>query len=415
MNSFSFESQINKFNFVHASGILVDSIAANIHANLLRKVFTPKVEGYLALTKARIVLISMTYYAVRLQLACDTNKVSWFMQAPYIYSLPMQRCCCFSSLASLLSLTGSAVYGAANAALECCSKNNLNQGLPSTTIQWGPWSTIGMVSDSESVSAAMRKYGISMIDPFTGLSIFNYLLWMEARPLVSYIPTDFGSLGEEIRRLYGVSQTYPVGSFYKAPSSADKYPCARKEDYIMEKLKRMIEAKMQVSIINTEESIFNEGIDSLASIEIQSTIQNAFDCRLPATTLFDFPTIRSMADEIDRLTGIKKARVGKEQKIVELMPGQACCPSFVQDIVRRSPCGIDDDDMRLLTRAQDCTTVAPFERWDVDRMGQRYPDQLRFGKYLTDIDLFDAEIFKISNIEAITMDPQQRILLEVSL
>ena len=56
----------------------------------------------------------------------------------------------------------------------------------------------------------------------------------------------------------------------------------------------------------------------------------------------------------------------------------------------------------------------------IGRAGQIYPesngkfDALRFGAYIDDLDQFDAEFFRISPIEAKMLDPQQRMMLEVS-
>ncbi len=56
----------------------------------------------------------------------------------------------------------------------------------------------------------------------------------------------------------------------------------------------------------------------------------------------------------------------------------------------------------------------------IGRSGRRFPqfaarnEAIRFGAYVEDLDLFDAEFFRISPIEAQMLDPQQRMMLEVS-
>ncbi len=55
-----------------------------------------------------------------------------------------------------------------------------------------------------------------------------------------------------------------------------------------------------------------------------------------------------------------------------------------------------------------------------DRWEQLFPDGTvqsegcRFGAFIDDIDLFDAEFFRISPVEAELLDPQQRLMLETS-
>ena len=54
------------------------------------------------------------------------------------------------------------------------------------------------------------------------------------------------------------------------------------------------------------------------------------------------------------------------------------------------------------------------------RVGELFPDSgvpnssCRFGAYLDELDLFDAPFFRISPVEAERLDPQQRMMLEVS-
>ena len=58
------------------------------------------------------------------------------------------------------------------------------------------------------------------------------------------------------------------------------------------------------------------------------------------------------------------------------------------------------------------------QRWSLDTLYAEDPDQpgkmtTRHGAFLTDVDQFDAEFFGISPREAASMDPQQRLILEV--
>ncbi len=72
----------------------------------------------------------------------------------------------------------------------------------------------------------------------------------------------------------------------------------------------------------------------------------------------------------------------------------------------------------LLVRGANAVTEIPGDRWDVD--AHYHPDvempgkmNTRYGAFLKGIDQFDPAFFGISPREAASMDPQQRILLEV--
>jgi acyl transferase domain-containing protein/NAD(P)-dependent dehydrogenase (short-subunit alcohol dehydrogenase family)/aryl carrier-like protein len=73
----------------------------------------------------------------------------------------------------------------------------------------------------------------------------------------------------------------------------------------------------------------------------------------------------------------------------------------------------------LLRDGVDTVTEVPAHRWDVDAVYDPDPDATgksytRWGAFIDNVDRFDAAFFGVSPREAVSMDPQQRILLEVT-
>ncbi|NEP49889.1 MAG: type I polyketide synthase, partial [Moorea sp. SIO3C2] len=73
---------------------------------------------------------------------------------------------------------------------------------------------------------------------------------------------------------------------------------------------------------------------------------------------------------------------------------------------------------QLLEQGMDAVTEVPKERWDIEQYYDPNPDATgkmytRFANFITDVDKFDPEFFKISPREAKKLDPQHRLLLEV--
>jgi len=87
----------------------------------------------------------------------------------------------------------------------------------------------------------------------------------------------------------------------------------------------------------------------------------------------------------------------------------------------RFPGGSEDPESywHLLRNGVDAIREVPAERWDVEEYYDRDPSAsgkmtTRWGGFLKNVDLFDPDFFGISPREAIVMDPQHRLLLEVT-
>ena len=73
---------------------------------------------------------------------------------------------------------------------------------------------------------------------------------------------------------------------------------------------------------------------------------------------------------------------------------------------------------QLLEQGMDAVIEVPKERWDIEQYYDPNPDATgkmytRFANFITDVDKFDPEFFRISPREAKKLDPQHRLLLEV--
>src|SRR5258708_22990573 len=100
--------------------------------------------------------------------------------------------------------------------------------------------------------------------------------------------------------------------------------------------------------------------------------------------------------------------------------GREAVPSGVIGAACRFPgAGVLTEFWSLLLSGTDAIGPMPEERWDVaanfnpdpTRPGKMYA---REGGFITDIDKFDAGFFGISPREARRIDPQQRILLQLT-
>lgn len=115
-----------------------------------------------------------------------------------------------------------------------------------------------------------------------------------------------------------------------------------------------------------------------------------------------FLTIRTLRQELDA------AQAGRSEPIA--IVGMGC----------RVP-GADGPEAfwELLAEGRDAIREVPRHRWNVDALYDPTPGAAgkvysRDGGYIDNVDMFDAAFFGITAREAATMDPQQRVLLEMA-
>jgi acyl transferase domain-containing protein len=131
----------------------------------------------------------------------------------------------------------------------------------------------------------------------------------------------------------------------------------------------------------------------------------------------------NQADDIGRKELLKSAY----RKIEELRARLAASeqrlsePVAIVGIGCRFPGKVTDLESfwQLLSNGQDGTSEIPLERWNIDDYYDADPEApnkmyVRRGGFIDNIRGFDPVFFHVSPLEASSMDPQQRILLEVT-
>ncbi len=126
-----------------------------------------------------------------------------------------------------------------------------------------------------------------------------------------------------------------------------------------------------------------------------------------------------LGQSLSRVSPMKLALIAKELRSQHALVNAE--PIAIVGMGCRFPGGADSPATlwRMLHEGKDAIREVPPERWDVNAFYHPDPDKAgkmycKHGAFLDAIDHFDADFFGISPREAASMDPQQRILLEVS-
>ena len=129
-----------------------------------------------------------------------------------------------------------------------------------------------------------------------------------------------------------------------------------------------------------------------------------------------------LTEKIARLSPKRLALLALElQSKLDAIDGERRESIAIVGIGCRFPGGVTDPESfwTLLRNGVDAVTEVPPERWDVDAYYDPDPEApaktySRHGAFLKDIDRFDPHFFGIAPREALRMDPQQRLILEVA-
>lgn len=171
------------------------------------------------------------------------------------------------------------------------------------------------------------------------------------------------------------------------------------------------------------------GLDSLSAVELRQELSRSFDIQLPSTLIFDHPTAIAVATHIQEQLNVAEGHSGPATRSAGLWLSpsvQLEMQGNAHSSRSRQLAAIDASVHRLSAPAPnatstaaavvDTTQVAPLTRWDVEGTvaGISHRPGSRFGRFLADVHLFDASSLGISPTEAALMDPQQRLMLEVS-
>ncbi|GAA5062210.1 acyl transferase domain-containing protein/acyl carrier protein [Thermocatellispora tengchongensis] len=388
---------------VHAAGVLEDGLVETMTPEVLSAVLRPKVDA-----------------AVHLhELTKDAGL--------RVFAL-------FSSAAGVFGPAGQGNYAAANGFLNALAHSRRAAGLPGVSMAWGLWADLSGMSGSlaEADLARMSRYGMLPMTAADALALFDAACaGAEPSPLpMRFDPARLAAaIGDnEVPPIYRnlvrtQARTAPAQPPLLARLTA--LPAAERDRVLAEVVRGHAAAVLghgSPDAIGSDRAFRDLGFDSLTAVDLRNRISAATGLRLPATLVFDHPTpaalVRHLRAELlgepadtPRALVAAPARAADDDDPVAIV-GMSC----------RLPGGIDTPGelWRLVRDGGEAISGPPGDRgWDLDNLlHPRYQvpglAMLRRAGYLANAAGFDAGFFGISEAEALVMDPQHRLLLEMS-
>ncbi|MFE7799653.1 SDR family NAD(P)-dependent oxidoreductase [Nocardia sp. NPDC057440] len=409
---------------VHCAGALDDALLIEQSTERVRRVFAGKADG-----------------AWNLHELTAAHALDFFVL--------------FSSASATAGVAGQGNYAAANAYLDALARVRVASGLAALSIQWGPWAGTGMARGLNAAARrAWERHGVAQLDVEDGV-----------RTLKSLLAVD------------GVVAVYPpvVATRTAAPTPPTSAAHPPTADYLATVRTHATVALGRRTPVADRTPLREFGLDSMIAVELRNSLSSELGVRLPATLLFDHPTVAAVADEIARLaaeqplprTAVRApdhptpfAGTGEAELAAAHDPDRTAAPTFAgaerptasarpelagrreidgrqdQDVAGsgeyddaiaiigmgcRYPGGVrgPGDLWRLVSEETDAVTEVPVDRWDLEAYFDADPDAegktyTRWGGFVDGVEEFDAGFFDVSVGEARMLDPQQRLLLETS-
>ncbi|MDX9860534.1 MAG: type I polyketide synthase [Rhodospirillales bacterium] len=263
---------------VHAAGLLEDGMIADLDAGQFERVMAPKVKG-------------------AWNLHCETA------------ALDLDFFVLFSSVAAIIGNLGQANYAAANAFMDGLAALRRSQGLTATSINWGPWAEVGMAAGQD-VDRFSRQ-GIGALSPAQALRTLRLVLRENLlQPVVAEIDWSAYTRAHGLTGKSGLfaAQVKPAGKAERAAEVAAA-PCdivaelravlpaerrAHMRDYL-QALARETLGYGEAEPMEFDRPLVEQGFDSLMSVDMRNRLNKGLGCALPASLLFDYPTLDKIA------------------------------------------------------------------------------------------------------------------------
>ncbi|MEU8700905.1 SDR family NAD(P)-dependent oxidoreductase [Streptomyces sp. NPDC048680] len=219
----------------------------------------------------------------------------------------------FSSAAGLLGGPGQANYAAANAFLDALAALRRAEGLPATSIAWGPWAE-GMAGQVDMRRAG--RAGLLPLDAAQGLALFDAARGGAPTRLAARL--DLPGLRARAAELPPVLRSLvpaparPVTKDGVEPLARTlaALPAAERERAMLEAVLRHtadVLGHTATDGVDPGRGFQQLGFDSLMSVELRNRLGAAAGLRLPATTIFDHPTPTALAAHL--MAGLAPGRV----------------------------------------------------------------------------------------------------------
>ena len=390
---------------IHAAGVLDDAVLTSLTPDRVDAVLRAKVDAAWNLH----------------ELSQDSNVSAFVL---------------FSSMAGLVGSSGQANYAAANSFLDGLAAHRRARGLPAISLGWGLWDQASDMTGGldDAGRARLARTGVKALSSADALQLFDTAMVVDEpfllpahidaaalRANAAVVPPMFVDLinGPTRRR---VDDSLAAGKSKSALAQRiHGLPEPEQHAVLLDLVRSHIATVLgntTPEAIDPDKAFQELGFDSLTAVEMRNRLKAATGLALSPTLIFDYPTPSRLASYFrTELAGVPQevkhvpaVRITGDEQIA--IVGMAC----------RYPGGVNspEDLWDMVIEGRDVITEFPTDRgWDLSNLYNPDPDvagtcYARTGGFVDGVGDFDPAFFGIGPSEALAMDPQQRMFLELT-
>ena len=251
--------------------------------------------------------------------------------------LPLDFFVLYSSVGVQLGPIGQGPYAAANAELDAIASSRRGRGLPALSVAWGQWPDAGMaVAMTARGSDVWSARGLGWIEPTRAFAQLERAL-RDAAVYAAIVPVNwekflarlpagltadfFRAVAPTARQSQSTSTPTSTGTSHverwrAAPSSA-------RHDLVLahvDQLARLVLGVDDAFTIGTQTALKDVGLDSLMAVELRNVLTRSLGKALPATVLFDYPSLDALTNYLMRTFGFAPEASQSDGDALKLAP-----------------------------------------------------------------------------------------------
>eukprot|EP00918_Siedleckia_nematoides_P020146 GHVU01042939.1.p1 GENE.GHVU01042939.1~~GHVU01042939.1.p1 ORF type:complete len:2046 (+),score=318.55 GHVU01042939.1:72-6140(+) len=377
----------------HAAGVTADAALGNQTPEAVEAVYEPKVRG-----------------AWNLHEVCEELGLNGELE---IFLM-------FSSVAALFGNFGQTNYAAANSCLDALVQYRRSRGLCGQSIQWGPWIEQGMAAE---LKDQLAKVGMRGISNDLGVRVLAEVLRLpQSMQVVSCAWVTVKQLMDQASWQVPFFERLRHMSPEESHSSSTPLlalPVEERQKYVTKVVTDLAASVLEGAEVPSLDAPIEElGIDSLGAVEFRNALQSKLGVKIPTTVMFDYPTLNSVIEFI--MSQVAGAAASPKSAIVPAAPSRTQSGQAVLSAAVRLPpdCKTVSSFWDTLMHGKDCIRPMPLTRWDyawVYEQGETSGKTcyVKEGGFMDNAEYFDNGLFSLSVFEVSSMDPQQRMMLEI--